>query len=131
MKNSQNTTVYLSNLSYTRDRNGIRSLVSPYGKIKDIKIIVDPQTNKSKGMAFVEMEKVQDAQKMIQELNGISLDKRTLKANWAIPQKTLPSEVTPAKKNTNLNKDLNYKEIQLAKKARNEAKRKSNPFYNS
>lgn len=128
MNNPKNTTVYLSNLSYSRDRNGLRSLASPFGKIKEIKIIVDPETNKSKGMAFIEMERVEDAQRMIKELNGTTLDQRTLKANWAIPQiKPVVKEYD--KKNTKQNKDLKYKDIQLAKKARNDAKRKSNPFY--
>lgn len=128
MNNPKNTTVYLSNLSYSRDRNGLRSLASPFGKIKEIKIIVDPETNKSKGMAFIEMERVEDAQRMIKELNGTTLDQRTLKANWAIPQ-IKPVVKEDDKKNTKQNKDLKYKDIQLAKKARNDAKRKSNPFY--
>jgi|SRR5690606_33180593 len=130
MKKTQNTTVYLSNLAYSRDRNGIRSLAGPYGKIRDIKIIVDPETNKSKGMAFVEMERFEDAERMIKELNGTVLDRRNLKANWAIPQEKKIVPDSDKKKNAKTNKGLNYKEIQLAKKARNDAKRKSNPFYN-
>lgn len=125
--NANNTTVYLSNLSYSRDRNGIKSLLSPFGKIKNIKIIVEPETNQSRGMAFVEMEKKADAENIIKELDGTILDRRTLKVNWAIPQDKPFFQKGPNSSQNN-NKDLSYKEIQLAKKARNDLKRKSNPF---
>lgn len=131
MKNTAtNTTLYLSNLSYKRDRNGLKSLLSPFGKIKNIKIIVEPKTNQSRGMAFVEMDKRLDAETIITELDGTVIDRRTLKVNWAIPQiDSLPKNTddekgAPKKKN----KDLAFKDIQLAKKARNDEKRKSNPF---
>ena len=133
MKNTPSSTVYLSNLSYERDRNGIKSLLRSFGKIINIKIIVEPKTNQSRGMAFIEMETVEDATKVIKELNGKIIDGRTLKANFAIPQKEerffYPAKVekkeAPKKKKE---KDLDYVSTQLAKKARNDAKRKSNPL---
>lgn len=121
--NSSNTTVYISNLSYNRDRNGIKSIISKFGIIKHIKIVVEPTTNQSRGMAFVEMGSSQDAKKAIEALNGQIIDGRTVKANWAKPLKTLSAPKEKAKE-----KDLDYTSIQLAKKARNEARRKSNPL---
>ncbi len=126
MKNSPSNTVYLSNLSYHRDRNGIKSLLVGLGKIKHIKIIVEPTTNQSRGMAFIEMASVEEATKVIETLNGQIVDGRTLKANYAIPQKEDTKKVAaPTKKKE---KDLDYKDIQLQKKKRNDAKRKANPF---
>lgn len=132
MKNSPNPTIYLSNLSYERDRNGIRSLVSRYGKIKSIKIIVEPSTNQSRGMAFVEMASVDEAKAAIEGLNQQRIDGRLLKANFAVPLKeearpkkeATEKKEAPAKKE----KDLDFKSVQLAKKARNDAKRKKRPF---
>ncbi len=126
MKNRPSNTVYISNLSYERDRNGLRSLFNRYGKIKSIKIIVEPQTNQSRGMAFVEMETVEEATAAIEELNQQLIDGRTVKANYAVPLRDeLKTKKTgPAKKE----KDLNFKDVQLAKKARNDAKRKKRPF---
>jgi RNA recognition motif-containing protein len=124
MKNRPSATVYISNLSYKRDRNGLKSLFSRYGKIKHIKIIVEPTTNQSRGMAFVEMSSVEEASLAIEGLDGEVIDGRTVKANFAIPQKEEAKKSPPQKKE----KDLDYKSIQLAKKAKNEAKRKSNPF---
>lgn len=119
-----NTTVYISNLSYRRDRTGLKNLFSRYGLIKNIKIIVDPKTDLPKGMAFVEMSTPAEAKFAIQGLDGQIIDGRTLKANYATP---LKSKYVPEKEK-NDNKDLDYKAKMIAKKARNDAKRKSNPF---
>lgn len=81
-----NTTVYVSNLNYKRDEVGIKKLFSRYGKIKNIKIVIDLETEKSRGMAFVEMSTVTEAKAAIEGLNGEVIDGRTLKASWAIPQ---------------------------------------------
>ncbi len=131
MKNKPSSTVYISNLSYERDRNGLKSLFSKFGTIKFIKIIVEPTTNQSRGMAFVEMASIEEAQKAIDSLNQTVIDGRTVKANFAIPQRGESSSKKPVEKKDkkkDLQKDLSFKATQLAKKARNEAKRKANPF---
>ena len=128
MNTTKNTTVYISNLSYKRDRNGLKSIFSKFGKINHIKIVVEPTTNQSRGMAFVEMSNFAEADKAIKTLNGQIIDGRTVKTNWAKPlaeNRTLSKEKEEKKK---VEKDLDYLAIQLAKKARNEKRRKSNPF---
>jgi cold-inducible RNA-binding protein len=133
MNNTKNSTVYISNLSYNRDRNGLKSMFSKFGIIKHIKIVVEPSTNQSRGMAFVEMGTPSEAQKAIDALNQQIFDGRTVKATWATPlkatsvaRKTLTDKkIAPKKK---VDKDLDFKSVQLAKKARNDAKRKANPF---
>lgn len=134
MNNSKNTTVYISNLSYERDRNGIKSMFSKFGIVKNIKIIVEPRTNQSRGMAFVEMGTTSEAQQAIDALNSKVFDGRTVKANWATPlkpgaelKKFYPAKIVP-KTTKKVDRDLDFKAIQLGKKARNEAKRKSNPL---
>jgi RNA recognition motif-containing protein len=125
MNNTKNSTVYISNLSYQRDRNGLKSMFSKFGRIKNIKIVVEPKSNQSRGMAFVEMATNDEAKRAIETLNQQIVDGRTVKASWAIPQRV----ITPTKTEKKISeKDLDYTAIQLAKKARNEAKRKSNPF---
>ncbi len=122
---AKTTTVYISNLSYERDRNGLKSMFSRFGIIKNIKIVVEPSTNQSRGMAFVEMATVEQASKAIEALNQKTFDGRTVKANWAIPQRNAPPTKEAKKK---IEKDLEFKSVQIAKKAKNEAKRKSNPL---
>jgi RNA recognition motif-containing protein len=126
MKNKPCPTVYISNLSYERDRNGLRSLFSRYGIIKSIKIIVEPSTNQSRGMAFVEMSSMEEATRAIEGLDQQRIDGRILKANYATPLKeSSRSGQLTAKKEE---KDLEYVTKQLAKKARNDSKRRVRPF---
>lgn len=127
-----NNTVYLSNLSYQRDKSGIRTLVAKFGTVKNIKIVVDPKTEVSKGMAFVEMGSPAEAKKVIENLDGKIVDGRTLKAKPATPLKNesaVPFK-TPfkEKKAPAAKKVLTFKDKQLSKKAKNDAKRKSNPL---
>lgn len=115
-------TVYISNLSYERDRNGLRSLFSNFGDVRNIKIIVEPITNQSRGMAFVEMKTIEQARKAIAGLNQHILDGRTAKVTWATPQRSVAHRESMVSKKEP-NRDLHYKEIQLQKKVRNESRR--------
>lgn len=121
-----NNTVYISNLSYQRDRNGLKSMFSQFGEIKNIKIIVEPATNQSRGMAFVEMANPGQAKNAINELNQKVFDGRTIKVTFATPLKGSSVSRIEDKKNEK-KKDLSYVSTQMAKKARNDAKRKD-PF---
>ena len=127
-----NNTVYLSNLSYQRDKSGIRTLVAKFGTVKNIKIVVDPKTDVSKGMAFVEMGSPAEAKKVIENLDGKIVDGRTLKAKPATPLKNESAvpfkEPFREKKAPAPKKVLTFKDKQLSKKAKNDAKRKSNPL---
>ena len=126
MNNELKNTVYISNLSYDRDRSGLISLFKRYGQIKNIKIIVEPTTNQSRGMAFVEMSQASEAKSAIDGLNQQIIDGRTVKARYATALK--PTSMSRAPLKNEKTKDLEYVSKQLAKKARNDKKRKSNPF---
>jgi RNA recognition motif-containing protein len=122
-----NNTVYISNLSYERDRNGIKSMFLQFGEIKNIKIIVEPATNQSRGMAFVEMSNAAQAKNAIDGLNQKIFDGRTIKVNYATPLKASSVSRIAAKKDEK-KKDLSYVTTQMAKKARNDAKRSTDRF---
>lgn len=79
------STVYLSNLSYRRDRADIKRLMSEFGVVKYVKLVMDPETQMSKGMAFIEMSSPAEAQAAIKALKGQIIDGRTMKAAPAIP----------------------------------------------
>jgi RNA recognition motif-containing protein len=121
--NRPSNTVYISNLSYKRDRFGVKALFNGLGHVQKVKVIVEPQTLQSRGMAFVELKSVQEATLAIQELDGLAIDGRTIKAKFAIPQREVPTEGK-----RKLEKDILFKETQLAKKKRNEERRKRNPL---
>jgi RNA recognition motif-containing protein len=125
MKNKPSDTVYISNLSYERDREGLREIFKKYGKVKTIKIPVD-EDGRSKGMAFIEMDSVDAAKRAIKELHGKILDGRTAKLNYAIPQNTEAKRVKGDEPKKKVEPDFRSK--QLAKKERNDKKRKANPL---
>lgn len=126
MDNSK-CTVYISNLSYTVDRNGLKSMFMAFGTVKYIKIIVEPETNQPRGMAFVEMGSPAEAKKAIEGLDGKVFSGRTVKAKPATPMKTASRSLAASGAKKNENRDLEFEKIQLEKKARNESKRKANP----
>jgi RNA recognition motif-containing protein len=128
MKNKPSSTVYISNLSYERDKNGLRRIFEKFGHVKNIKIIVEPKTNQSRGMAFIEMGSVKEAAEAIKELNGKVIDGRTAKLNYAIPQKEDFKRGDEEEEGPKGKAKPDFKSTQLAKKARNDARRKSNPL---
>ncbi|MFZ4713219.1 MAG: RNA recognition motif domain-containing protein [Bacteriovoracaceae bacterium] len=77
------TTVYVGNLDYGRDERDIKDLFSRYGKVKSAKIVLDSETERSKGIAFVQMLDEKEALAAIKGLNGLRYDNRTLKASIA------------------------------------------------
>ena len=102
-------------------------MFSQFGEILSIKIVVEPTTNQSRGMAFVEMANATQAKKAIEELNQKIVDGRTVKANYATPLKaSIMCKRAAAEKEPK--KDLSFLTTQLAKKARNDAKRSPDRF---
>lgn len=82
--------VYVGNLSYNRDENGILGLFKQYGFIKSIKLMREGKEDKSKGVAFVDMVNMNDALRAIKGLDGTQIDGRTLKVSLANTQDYVP-----------------------------------------
>jgi RNA recognition motif-containing protein len=80
-------------------------------------------------MAFIEMGNVEQAKKAIATLDKKIFDGRTVKLKFATPlRQTSTSRFHAEKKDKMINKDLEFKAKQLAKKARNDERRASNPL---
>ncbi|CAA7036781.1 unnamed protein product [Microthlaspi erraticum] len=72
------TQLFVSRLSaYTTDRS-LRQLFSPFGQIKDARLIRDPETQRPKGFGFVTYESEDDARKAIKSLDGKIVDGRLI-----------------------------------------------------
>lgn len=78
--------IYIGNLLFNKPHDEIKALFAEYGKVKSVKIIVEPETNISKGYAFVKMSSSKNAIVAIEALNGKELDGRMLKVSEAKPQ---------------------------------------------
>jgi RNA recognition motif-containing protein len=78
--------IYVSNLSFAVRDEDLRGFFTEYGEVTSAKVIMDKFTNRSRGFAFVEMPDQTAAQKAIQELDGATVDGRTIKVNEARPK---------------------------------------------
>ena len=78
--------IFIAGLSYSINDNDLKDLFSEYGEIASAKVIMDKQTNRSKGYGFVEIEEEAAGQKAIDELNGAEYDGRTISVSVARPR---------------------------------------------
>jgi RNA recognition motif-containing protein len=77
--------LYVGNLPYSVSDSDIEQAFSAYGAISSAKVVMDRDSGRSKGFAFVEMASQAEAQAAIEGLNGQSLGGRDLVVNEARP----------------------------------------------
>jgi RNA recognition motif-containing protein len=78
--------LYVGNLTYNVNESDLEALFTPFGTVQSAQIIVDRDTNRSKGFGFVEMDTDAQAQAAIQGLNEREHDGRNLTVNEAKPR---------------------------------------------
>jgi RNA recognition motif-containing protein len=83
--------IYVSNLSFNVQDEDLREFFTPYGEVTSAKVITDRETGKSRGFGFVEMSDDAASKKAIQELNGATVDNRTINVTEAKPKTDRPS----------------------------------------
>jgi RNA recognition motif-containing protein len=76
------TTIYVGNLPFSATEEEVRSLFESHGKVESVKIIMDRETGRPRGFAFVEMAS-SDAQTAIAQTNGFNMGGRPLRVNEA------------------------------------------------
>ena len=77
----QSSKLYVSNLGYSTTSEQLGELFSPFGIVKEIKII------EGRGFGFIDMSNQSEAQKAQEALDGSNFQGRTLIVNEARPQK--------------------------------------------
>ena len=82
--------IYVGNLSFNTNDDQLNQLFTPYGQVISARVVMDNFTSRSKGFGFVEMEKPEEADKAIAELNGKEIDGRALKVSEARPREDRP-----------------------------------------
>src|SRR3954453_2470549 len=78
--------LYVGNLTYNVNESDLEALFTPFGTVQSAQIIVDRDTNRSKGFGFVEMDTDAQAQASIQGLNAREHDGRNLTVNEVKPR---------------------------------------------
>ena len=74
--------VFVGNLPWSTTDEDLHELFSQYGEVKRAKIVLDRETNRSRGFGFVDMEEA-DAQKAIESWNNQQYNGRVLTVNLA------------------------------------------------
>ena len=82
--------VYVGNLAYSVGEKDLEDLFAQHGKVESVKVIMDRDTGRSKGFAFVEFANSEDAQTAMKALDGTDLQGRALKVNESKPQQPRP-----------------------------------------
>jgi len=78
--------IYVGNLSYATNEDGLTELFSEHGTVDEAKIVTDRETGRSRGFGFVTMNNDDEAQAAINALNGSDLEGRALTVNEARPR---------------------------------------------
>jgi RNA recognition motif-containing protein len=78
--------LYVGNLSYDVTDSALQAMFEVYGTVQSAQIIMDRETNRSKGFGFVEMGSDQEAQAAIAGLSGKQSGGRALTVNEAKPR---------------------------------------------
>ncbi len=80
------TKLYVGGLPYSTSERQLEELFSEHGTVSSVRVITDRMTGRSRGFGFVEMTTPEEAAKAASQLNGASLEGRSLVVNEAKPR---------------------------------------------
>ena len=80
------TNIYVGDLAFGATDDDLRSAFEQFGEVTSVNIIMDRETGRSRGFAFVEMADGENAKEAIENLNGASISGRNVTVNEARPR---------------------------------------------
>lgn len=78
--------LYVGNLPYSATDQTLADAFSECGTVETAKVIMDRDSGRSKGFAFVEMSSPSEAAASITKMNGARIDGREINVSEAKPQ---------------------------------------------
>lgn len=84
------TSIYVGNLAYSTTEEDLRQAFSQYGNVSKVNVVMDRETGRPRGFAFVEMADGKEASTAIQELNLKEINGRAITVNEARPKTDRP-----------------------------------------
>ena len=85
--------IFVGNLSFRTTEQELQREFEAFGEVDSVKIIMDRETLKSRGFAFVEMRNQNHALAAIAGINGKELAGETLKVNEARPREACEGQM--------------------------------------
>lgn len=82
--------LFVGGLSWNTNDDGLRQAFARFGDIDEAKVILDRETGRSRGFGFVTFADGESAKSAIGEMNGTSLDGRSIKVNEAEERQRSP-----------------------------------------
>lgn len=83
--------IYVGNLSFQATEGDLQTAFESYGAVSALKIVLDRETGRSRGFAFVTMDNPDEARAAIDGLNGQEFEGRELSVREATPRAPRPS----------------------------------------
>lgn len=80
------TKLFVGSLAWATTDDSLKEFFSAAGNVVSANVIVDRETNRSKGFGFVEMSSEEEAKAAIEQLDGKELDGRPIVVNEARPR---------------------------------------------
>lgn len=84
------TKLFVGSLSWNTTDDQLKDFFATAGTVVSATVIVDRDTNRSKGFGFVEMSSDTEAKAAVEQLNNKELDGRTIVVNEARPREERP-----------------------------------------
>ena len=78
--------IYVGNLSFRTDDQELNEVFSEFGDVASAKVVIDRETDRSRGFGFVEMDNDDEAKAAIAALDGAEVSGRNLRVNEAKPR---------------------------------------------
>jgi hypothetical protein len=82
--------IYVGNLPYSTTEEDLRAIFERFGEVSSAKVVIDRETNRSKGFGFVEMPDDHDGEEAVKALDGSPMNGRPLRVNPAKPREGGP-----------------------------------------
>merc|ERR1719229_1136285 len=71
--------LYVGSLHFNITEEMLQGIFEPFGKIQSIQLIMDQETQRSKGYGFITYAEAEDAKKALEQMNGFELAGRAMK----------------------------------------------------
>lgn len=84
------TKLYVGNLSFKVGQDELAERFGQHGTVESAQVVMDRETGRSKGFAFVEMSTSEEADAAIDALDGVEMDGRALRVSVARPREDRP-----------------------------------------
>jgi RNA recognition motif-containing protein len=84
------TKLFVGSLAWATNDDSLKDFFSAAGTVVSASVIIDRDTNRSKGFGFVEMSSDDEAKAAVDQLNGKDLDGRAIVVSEARPREERP-----------------------------------------